>query len=153
MLRKLLVTSLLFIALFTVSCEKLKEIAGGITGPITGSNTGIESTYSGTWNAETIDNKSIFYLSSMYISEDGSMIYHDMYTRLDFPFKANEISKTGNKYSATYTKKDNAGNVSISYTLDIIFESESKANITYIIKEGEKTETYSDGIFNKQQAQ
>ncbi|MEI0747580.1 hypothetical protein [Brachyspira pulli] len=82
MLRKLLVTSLLFIALFTVSCEKVKEAAGEITGSVTG----IESTYAGTWNAETIDNKSIFYLSSMYISEDGSMIYHDMYTRTRFSF-------------------------------------------------------------------
>ena len=153
MLRKLLVTSLLFIALFTVSCEKLKEIAGGITGPITGSNTGIESTYAGTWNAETTDKKSVFYSSTMDIKEDGSMIYHDMYTRLDFPFEAIEIFKLGNKYSATSTEKDSAGNVTVSYTLDIIFESESKANITYIIKEGEKTETYSDGIFNKQQAQ
>ena len=149
MLRKLLITSLVFTALFTVSCEKLKEAAGGVTGTITG----IESTYAGTWNAETTDKKSVFYSSTMDIKEDGSMIYHDMYTRLDFPFEAIEIFKLGNKYSATSTKKDNAGNVTVSYTIDITFESESKANITYTKKEGEKTETYSDGIFNKQQAQ
>ncbi|WP_297296632.1 hypothetical protein [uncultured Brachyspira sp.] len=146
MLRKLLVTSLLFIALFTVSCEKVKEAAGEITGTITG----IDKAYAGTWNAETTDKKSVFYSSTMDIKEDGSMIYHDMYTRLDFPFEAIEIFKLGNKYSATSTEKDSAGNVTVSYTIDITFESESKANITYTKKEGEKEEKYSNGIFNKQ---
>lgn len=86
----------------------------------------------------------------MDIKEDGSMIYHDMNTRLDFSFEAIAIFEIGNRYSATYTEKDNAGNVSVSYTLDITFESESKDNITYTKKEGEKEETYSGGIFIKQ---
>ena len=73
MLRKLLITSLLFIALFTVSCEKLKELTGGVTEPITG----IDKTYVVPWAAQSEDINSVFFESRMVIDENGGMIYQD----------------------------------------------------------------------------
>lgn len=142
MLRKLLITSLVFAALFTVSCEKVKEAAGEITGSVTG----IESTYAGTWSAETTDNKSVFYLSTIDIKEDGSMIYRDMSVKEDISFKSIAIVKLGDTYTATYTAPDD------SYTLTLIikFTSESQATINYSKKIGNITTKEDNGIFNKQ---
>lgn len=142
MLRKLLITSLVFAALFTVSCEKVKEAAGEITGSVTG----IESTYAGTWNAATENIDSIFVGSKMTVNDDGSMVYRDMSVKEDISFKSIAIVKLGDTYTATYTAPDD------SYTLTLIikFTSESQATINYSKKIGNITTKEDNGIFNKQ---
>ena len=139
MLRKLLITSLVFAALFTVSCEKVKEAAGEITGSVTG----IESTYAGTWNAATENIDSIFVGSKMTVNDDGSMV---MSVKEDISFKSIAIVKLGDTYTATYTAPDD------SYTLTLIikFTSESQATINYSKKIGNITTKEDNGIFNKQ---
>ncbi|PTY41061.1 hypothetical protein [Brachyspira hampsonii] len=143
MLKKLLITSLLFTALFTLSCEKLKEAAGTVTGSVTG----IEKTYAGTWNASaTTDFNSIFYSSTMTVNEDGSMTYRDMSVKEDISFESIAIVKLGNTYTATYT----APNDEYTLTLVIKFDSETQATISYTKKMGNNTTTENNGIFNKQ---
>ena len=148
MLRKLLITSLVFAALFTVSCEKVKEAAGEITGSVTG----IESTYAGTWNAATEDfNNSIFFGSKMIIDEKGGMTYQDTKGNKQLIFDSIAIVKLGDSYTATYNEK-NAANPDINdtYTLIIKFTSESQATINYSKKIGNITTKEDNGIFNKQ---
>lgn len=142
MLRKLLITSLVFAAWFTVSCEKVKEAAGEITGSVTG----IESTYAGTWNAATENIDSIFVGSKMTVNDDGSMVYRDMSVKEDISFKSIAIVKLGDTYTATYTAPDD------SYTLTLIikFDSESQASINYTKSVANNTSTGENGIFKRQ---
>lgn len=148
MLRKLLITSLVFAAWFTVSCEKVKEAAGEITGSVTG----IESTYAGTWNAATEDfNNSIFFGSKMIIDEKGGMTYQDTKGNKQLIFDSIAIVKLGDSYTATYTEKNpDDSSITDTYTLVIKFDSESQASINYTKSVANNTSTGENGIFKRQ---
>ncbi|MEI0537815.1 hypothetical protein [Brachyspira pulli] len=146
MLRKLLVTSLLFIALFTVSCEKLKEIAGGITGSVSG----IDKTYAGTW-ISAAEWGSIFFGSRMIVDENGGMTYQDAGAKKQLIFESAAILKLGDSYSATYTEKNpDDSSITDTYTLVIKFDSESQASINYTKSVANNTTSGENGIFKRQ---
>ena len=146
MLRKLLITSLLFTALFTVSCEKLKEWAGGITG----SDTGIDKTYVGTWNSGS-EFGSIFFGSRIIIYENGGMGYQDAGGKKELIFGPGDIFNLNVTYRATYTENNpNDPSITDTFTVVIKFNSESQASVNYSKTVANNTTSGENGIFNKQ---
>ena len=131
MLRKLLITSLLFIALFTVSCNMFNKTAEEVTGTVTG----VDSSYVGTWDADSTPNITHQDLVASYITikEDGSM---DFYFRKDnktFNFPSTSILKFGNTSMATYNETDpNNNNVVLKkHILTMTFEERDNGNGTF----------------------
>ena len=151
MLRKLPITSLLFISLFTVSCEMFKKTADEVTGSITG----IDRSYVGTWDADSTPNVTHQDLVASYITikEDGSM---DFYFRKDnktFNFPSTLILKVGNTYIATYNEIDpNNNNVLLKkHILNMTFEERDNGNGTFssIINVSYNVEVNSEGTIVK----
>ncbi|MEI0557963.1 hypothetical protein [Brachyspira intermedia] len=149
MLRKLLITSLLFIALFTVSCEKLKELTGGITEP--DQITGIDKTYAATWIAQSGDMSSIFFGSRMVIDENGGMVYQDAKGNKQLIFESSAILKIGDNYTATYVEKNpDDPSITDTYTLFIKFNSTAEASVNYTKSVANNTTSGENGIFKRQ---
>ncbi|MBW5389185.1 hypothetical protein [Brachyspira hampsonii] len=150
MLKKLLITSLLFIALFTLSCEKLKEAAGTVTGSVTG----IESTYAGTWNLDLNNSASQLASSTITINNDGSMVFNYVVGKKNITFASSEILKIGNMYVATHkeTVTSTSSSQEVKYSLNMTFNTTVTPNtveVTY--NEGNETDgTYYKGTFIKQ---
>ncbi|MEI0703208.1 hypothetical protein [Brachyspira intermedia] len=147
MLRKLLITSLLFTALFTVSCEKLKELTGGVTEPITG----IDKTYAGPWVAQSEDINSVFFGSRMVIDENGGMTYQDAKASKQLIFESSAILKLGDSYTAIYTENNpDDPSITDTYTLVIKFNSTTEATVNYTKSVANNTSTGENGIFKRQ---
>lgn len=131
MLRKLLITSLLFISLFTVSCEMFKKTADEVTGSITG----IDRSYVGTWDADSTSDITHQNLLGAYfiIKEDGSMDFYYRPDRKTYNFPSTSILKVGNAYIATYNETDpNNNNVLLKkHILNMTFEERDNGNGTF----------------------
>ena len=131
MLRKLLITSLLFTALFTVGCEKLKEAANEVTGTITG----IDKAYAGTWDADSTSDITHQDMLGAYITikEDGSMDFYYRPSRVTLNYTSTSILKVGNSYMATYNETDPNNNNAVlkKHVLNMTFEERDNGNGTF----------------------
>ncbi|MDO6992523.1 hypothetical protein Q5M87_00705 [Brachyspira innocens] len=158
MLKKLLVLTL-FVSFLAVGCDKLKEAAGNVTGTITG----IESTYVGTWNADTASSSTELGGSYFTVKDDGSMSFYDRELKKTIEYKSTWIIKTGSTYTAIYNETDPNDDTVIlgKYTVVITFEEKTGtdstttttvANVSYRVEiEADKKDITYKGVFNKAQ--
>lgn len=134
MIRKLLIISLLFIALFTVSCDMFKKTEE-VTGPITEIITGIDSTYVGTWYVDETPDVSNFDFIGSYITikEDGSMDFYFRKSNRTFNYPSSSILKVVNSYIATYNETDPNNNNAVlkKHILNMTFEERNNGNGTF----------------------
>lgn len=154
MLKRLLVSSLLLIPLFTISCKNLKDT-------IEENIIGIDKTYAGIWNVDETPNVSDVNFSGSYIiiKEDGSMDFYFGKVNKTFNFPSVQILKVKNGYIAVYNEiYDNNGTIaSKEHLLEMSFEEINNndmtfsyaANITYTVKEN-NVDTAIKGVFIKQ---
>ncbi|MEI0528080.1 hypothetical protein [Brachyspira intermedia] len=131
MLRKLLITSLLFIALFTVSCNMFKKTSDEVTGSITG----VDSSYLGTWDADSTGNTTHQNLLGAYIivKDDSSIDFYFRPDQKTYSFPSTSILKFGNTSMATYNETDpNNNNVVLKkHILTMTFEERDNGNGTF----------------------
>ena len=155
MLKSLLVSSLLLISLFTISCKSLKDT-------IEENIIGIDKTYAGIWNVDETPNVSdVNFLSSyILIKEDGSMDFYFGKENKTFNFSSYLILKVKNGYIAVYNEiYDNNGAIaSKEHLLEMTFEEinnndmtfSSAVNVTYTVEENDNVDTIIKGVFIKQ---
>ena len=154
MLKRLLVSSLLLISLFTISCKDLKDT-------IEENIIGIYKTYAGIWNVDETPNVSDINFSGSYIiiKEDGAMDFYFGKADKTFSFSSGLILKVKNGYIAVYNEiYDNNGTIaSKEHLLDMTFEEinnndttfSSAANVIYTVKEN-NVDTIIKGVFIRQ---
>lgn len=155
MLKRLLITFLLLISLFAISCKSLKDT-------IEENIIGIDKTYAGIWNVDETLNVSDINFSGSYIiiKEDGAMDFYFGKANKTFNFSSGQILKVKNGYIALYNEiyDNNATITSKEHLLEMTFEEmnnndmtfSSIANITYTIEENNNADTAIKGVFIKQ---
>lgn len=154
MLKRLLITFLLLISLFAISCKSLKDT-------IEENIIGIDKTYAGIWNVDETPNVSDINFSGSYIiiKEDGAMDFYFWKADKTFSFSSVLILKVKNGYIAVYNEiYDNNGTIaSKEHLLEMTFEEinnndttfSSAVNVIYTVKEN-NVDTIIKGVFIKQ---
>ncbi|WP_297285368.1 hypothetical protein [uncultured Brachyspira sp.] len=154
MLKRLLITFLLLISLFAISCKSLKDT-------IEENIIGIDKTYAGIWNVDETPNVSDINFSGSYIiiKEDGAMDFYFGKADKTFSFSSGLILKVKNGYIAVYNEiyDDNGTIASKEHLLEMTFEEinnndttfSSAVNVIYTVKEN-NVDTIIKGVFIKQ---
>lgn len=128
MLKRLLITFLLLISLFAISCKSLKDT-------IEENIIGIDKTYAGIWNVDETPNVSDINFSGSYIiiKEDGAMDFYFGKADKTFSFSSVLILKVKNGYIAVYNEiYDNNGTIaSKEHLLDMTFEEINNNDTTF----------------------
>ena len=128
MLKRLLITFLLLISLFAISCKSLKDT-------IEENIIGIDKTYAGIWNVDETPNVSDINFSGSYIiiKEDGAMDFYFGKADKTFSFSSDLILKVKNGYIAVYNEiyDDNGTIASKEHLLEMTFEEINNNDTTF----------------------